>query len=406
MALVTFSPVVYSQFKRRDGTYTVKIRITFRRKSKFIPTNITVRQEQMTRSLKLRDSSVRMKVNELVSRMEQAVSGIDMFSMENMTIDDIINCIARRQSGTFRLDFVKFAGEVISGRDKKQGRNYRSALNAFTSFIGRDSIDISQVTSSLMRGFERWLVQKHGDGARAISQYTAAIAFMHKQARLKYNDEETGEQLIKNPFEFYKPPKQRPSQHRGKDIGLINDMIRYRKELSGRERLGVDVYLLSFCLMGMNSPDLYGCSAPDGDVLHYFRTKTTSRRADKAEMYVRIDSRVLPIADEYRDRKGRMAFDFYSRYAEYEYLGTAVNLGLRQFARRIGIAESLTLYSARHTWASLAHNKAGISKGVVNDCLCHVDEEMRVTDIYINKDWTLLWDANTKVLDLLNWENL
>ena len=28
---------------------------------------------------------------------------------------------------------------------------------------------------------------------------------------------------------------------------------------------------------------------------------------------------------------------------------------------------------------------------------------MKVTDIYINKDWSLLWEANTKVLKSFKW---
>lgn len=406
MALVTFAPVIYSQYKRKDGTYTVKIRMTFKRQSKFISTNITLRPEQLTRSLKIRDDSARVKVNTLVLRMEKSISEIDFFSLDTMSIDDVAKYVTRHQSGTFRLDFIEFGLLVVSEKNGKSGKNYRSALNAFVSFLGKDSIDISQVTSSLMRGFEKWLVQKHGEGSRAVSLYTSSIAFIHRQARLRYNNEEIGEQFIKNPFDFYRPPKQRKSQHRSKDAQLIREMIIRRKDLSRRERLGVDVYLLSFCLMGMNCPDLYECAFPDNGVLRYFRHKTTARREDKAEMRVRIDSRIMTIVEEYRDSKRARAFDFYHRYSAYENLGTAVNIGLRQFEERIGLGERLTLYSARHTWASLARNAAHISKDLVDDCLCHVDKDMKVADIYIRKDWNLFWEANAKVLDLFDWDGL
>lgn len=69
----------------------------------------------------------------------------------------------------------------------------------------------------------------------------------------------------------------------------------------------------------------------------------------------------------------------------------------------MGIEEYLTFYSARHTWATLAYS-AGVDKSIINDCLCHIDESMRVTDIYIAKDWERLWKANEKVLDLFDWE--
>ena len=66
------------------------------------------------------------------------------------------------------------------------------------------------------------------------------------------------------------------------------------------------------------------------------------------------------------------------------------------------ITEPLTFYSARHTWATLAYS-AGIDKAIINDCLCHVDSSMRVTDLYIAKDWEVMWKANEKVLSLFDW---
>ena len=63
-----------------------------------------------------------------------------------------------------------------------------------------------------MRKYETFLIGKHGKDARAISLYTSSIAAIHAEARKLYNDNETGELLIKNPFEFYTPPKQKPAQ--------------------------------------------------------------------------------------------------------------------------------------------------------------------------------------------------
>ncbi|MDE6871592.1 MAG: site-specific integrase [Bacteroidales bacterium] len=405
MSNVTFTPVLYAQFKRADGTYMLKVRMTFKRKSKYLSTNIIVYPEQLTRSLKIKDAGIRRKAEEIIIRMNSNISGLDFFSLERMDIDELARRALRPRAENFRLDFMKFADEVIASKAGKPQANYRSALNSFVRFIGRGHLDISEITSSLMRRYEGWLTSIHGKGARAVSLYTAAIAYMHKQARLRYNNDEIGELLIKNPFEYYKPPKQRPAGHRGMDISLLDDMLRLRDMLDGREKLGVDVYLLSFALMGMNCPDIYGCAAPKDGVLHYFRTKTRARRVDRAEMIVKIDRRIQPIMAEYMEKKGKRAFNFHRRYSEYSNLSTAVNIGLHRFAKRIGMEENLTLYSARHTWASIAY-KAGIDKGVINDCLCHVDEEMRVTDLYIRKDWSILWDANEKVLDMVTWNQV
>ena len=83
-----------------------------------------------------------------------------------------------------------------------------------------------------------------------------------------------------------------------------------------------------------------------------------------------------------------------------------INEGLKEIGKEIGV-EGLTFYAARHSWATIARSSAvGIDKATVHEALNHVDKEMRITDIYIDKDWTVIWDANKKVLDLFDWSEL
>lgn len=72
----------------------------------------------------------------------------------------------------------------------------------------------------------------------------------------------------------------------------------------------------------------------------------------------------------------------------------------RQLAEPIDFP--LQYYSARHTWATLAANDAGIDGYTVARCLNHVDERMRVTEMYIRPNWQAVDDAQRKVIDLVN----
>ena len=69
--------------------------------------------------------------------------------------------------------------------------------------------------------------------------------------------------------------------------------------------------------------------------------------------------------------------------------------------KKIGAKLNLTdleYYAARHSWATIALNKCGIDKYVVHEALNHIDESMRVTDIYIQRDFVNENKANAKVL--------
>ena len=319
-----------------------------------------------------------------------------------MSVDDVFNYIQNYSEGEdFKLDFLSFADEIIGEKSGQSKKTYQSAVNSFKSFLEKDSLDIAEVTSTLMRSWEKWLRAKYGDSGRAVSAYTACIAFIHGQARLRYNNEETGVVKIRNPFQYYKPPRQKPAAHRAVDTKIIQKMIKLRPTLTGREKLGVDAFLISFSLMGMNAPDLYSCTFDKKDIIHYYRTKTRGRRDDKAEMFVRMEPCVKDIFDEYTSSDSTLAFTFSQLYSSYMVFGENINEGLEQFCRRIKV-DKITMYWARHSWASIAY-ESGVTKGVINDCLCHVDREMKVTDIYIKKDWSVLWKANEKVLKRFKW---
>ena len=79
-------------------------------------------------------------------------------------------------------------------------------------------------------------------------------------------------------------------------------------------------------------------------------------------------------------------------------LNRAINIGLKEIGREIGI-DNLQYYAARHSMATIAINKVGINKYIVNDMLCHTDISMKITDLYIKKDFTPINDANFKLLE-------
>ena len=54
--------------------------------------------------------------------------------------------------------------------------------------------------------------------------------------------------------------------------------------------------------------------------------------------------------------------------------------------------------AARHSWATIALNKVGIDKYVVHAALNHIDNTMKVTDIYIERDFVNENKANDKVV--------
>lgn len=84
-------------------------------------------------------------------------------------------------------------------------------------------------------------------------------------------------------------------------------------------------------------------------------------------------------------------------YASKDCLNTAVNKGLKKIGGILGI-DDLEFYAARHSWATIARNDLRINKYVVHEALNHVDDAMKVTDMYLEKDYSQNDDANRRVI--------
>lgn len=394
MATIGITPYISKTYERKDGSFPVRICVYYKGKKKYLTTSLVARKEQLTKNFTIKDYNLRKSVDDLVRGLRDKLNANPV--SDSVTLDEIIEILNRKSREEFRLDFPSYGRKIAAEKGKNSAVNYRCAINSLCGFMKRDSFDISDITSSLLDSYKHWLVRKYGD-SRAVSLYLSSICHIHSRARKEYNNEERGEIYIYNPFSVFSVPKQKPSRHYVTTSEVIQRMIDDRKNLTGTEKLGVDLFLISFALMGTNTPDIHSCEIKHG-IVRYERTKTRERRYDRALMLIRIEDCVHPLFKEYID-KG--AFTFKNRFETYKALGRKANEGLKSWCERKGI-KRVTMKYARHTWATIAH-KSGIDENHINTCLCHIDESMKVTEIYIEKDWTIFWDTNKAVLNLFSW---
>jgi len=423
--MATFIPEI--QNKRKDGTYNVRIRITHNREIRRISTHLYVTDADLTRGGKIKNEQIKEVCNALVKKCRDTCNRFDS-TIASAPIDALVEEIKIAIEGrkTFSLDFFEFARKKISSMNEGTANSYRIMLNSLRRFTQREHLDISEINSSFLDGFLNFLKQepnqqgnnrKEKKGSlkpkkgRALSAYLSCIRAIHNSAKLEYNDEERGIIRIPNtPFKYFKIPPQQATRKRAlsiEDIQKIID-IPYQPEIIGgrwsRFNLAKDCFLLSFALVGMNSVDMFLSEPQKKGIIKYNRTKTKTRRSDEAEMQVRIEGCIKLLIDKYSDPLKQRLFRFYKHYSDSQGFNKAINKGLKQIGEIIGV-EDLEFYAARHSWATIARSN-GIDKYTIHEALNHSDSEMKVTDIYIDKDWSVIWDANKKVLELFDWSKL
>ena len=403
---------------RKDGTYNVKIRFTKDKQVKRIPTSLFVTKAELTDKFALKEGSlIKQEADRLIFHYRTMLTEMHL-EVETLDMDEIIARLTYREESNKPIDFIQFAKEWIANSTLKGAGNYTSALHSLLRFHKNKTLYTYQITSDFLQKFMAFLqneskerakrLRKQGKrvpSTRSTSLYMMSIRKLFNEAVKRYNKPDQGLIRIKNtPFAYFQIPKQEATRKRAITPEQIKKMAQlpYQTVYKGIHRtnrfnLAKDCFILSFCMMGINSVDLFNATEYDGNTLTYYRTKTRDRRMDKAKMIVTVPKILHPLFEKYKDATGKRIFNFYQSYVNEKAFNKAINKGLKEIGNILKI-EDLEYYAARHSWATIALNKVGVSKYVVHEALNHIEESMRVTDIYIERDFSNENKANAKVI--------
>ena len=401
-----------------DGTYNVKIRFTLDRKVKRLSTNLFVTQQDLTKSLKFKeDTSIKREIDRLVLYYREQCLKLQL-DQNHYSLDEIIEFLNGEQEKQQTIDFIKFSREWIASTTIKGAPNYTTAINALVRFVGKEELDINLITLDFLEQFKAFLIGerdartkklmqqgKRVTSNRTLSLYLVSIKKLFNEAKRKFNKKDKNLILIPNsPFEDFKIPKQEATRKRAIPADIIKKVwkLPYKDMKKGykstcRYNLAKDCFILSFCLIGINSADLYNATEMRGNTIIYNRTKTKARRLDGAKMMVNIPKIIQPLIEKYKDSAGKRLFNFYQYYGDEKTFNKAINYGLKEIGAILEV-DDLEYYAARHSWATIALNKVGIDKYIVHAALNHIDDSMKVTDIYIERDFVNENKANAKVV--------
>ena len=416
--MLTINPEVVKVQRKTNDCFTVRLRFTLNRRMKRISTSLFATPNDLTKNYKIKASApIKQDIDALIHSYYDKCAKLQI-ELNNYTLDDVMNYLNGEQEKQQTIDFIKFSREWIASTTIKGAPNYTTAINALVRFVGKEELDINLITLDFLESFKAFLNKereirtkrlmqqgKRIPSNRSLSLYLISIKKLFNEAKKKYNKKEKNLILIPNsPFMELEIPKQEATRKRAISADIIKKLwkLPYKDMKKGYKstchyNLAKDCFILSFCLMGINSADLYNATEIEGYTIVYNRTKTKDRRLDKAQMKVDIPRLILPLVEKYKDKTGKRLFNFYQYYADEKDFNKAINYGLKEICTILEI-DDLEYYAARHSWATIALNKAGIDKYIVHAAFNHIDDAMKVTDIYIERDFVNENKANAKVV--------
>lgn len=360
-----------------DGAFPLKITLSSGGRTRAVATGVSLRPSEW-------DEAAREAKGAGASRLNMRLA-----SMLRRTRDAVSDGMAMAEA-------VEAARAALSskGVEERAASSLRDAWEDFAK--GRRSAGTRRLYAVALSCIERW----HDTGSMSPSDVTRAWverldaemegAGLGRNARLTHlrllravTYHAMAEGLVeRNPFRgFNMTPA--PTRHRAMPIG---DVRRIRDApLSGAAAYARDVFMLTFHLIGVNPVDLMAAEDYDGERLRYTRAKTGKPYDVKVEPEAR---RIIEA-----HRGSRRMLDLSERYAGTSQLAAAVRTHLR------AIRPDVTLYWARHTWATVAA-ELDVPMEVISAALGH-SFGLPVTSVYVAVKRSKVDRANRLVLDYL-----
>lgn len=410
--MATFKAIVFTTKNhiKSDGTTNIKIRIYHNRSSQYISTPYYIEPNHLGKDgLVLSACSNADLLNYELGNIIQKYRGI-CIKLENERVSRM-SCIEVREQINAAMepdykfiDFISFAYSIIEKTEKKRTAEwYQTSINALCWFYERKKIDVRDITAQRLNDFKERLMISGQKGRSlspgAISNYLRAIRSLLNKAKQHYNNEDYDIVRIPNdPFSKIKVPKYRRAR---KNLS-VRDIIRIRDHefSTGRANMARDVFMMMIYMMGININDLYKLKQTVRGRIEYERSKTnTEDNTDRFPLSIRIEPELEPLVKKYSD----IAFlsHFRRQYSNLNNFMRAVNIGLKEISEELHFDSKITTNWARHSWATIARNKANIPKADIDFCLGHVNNDYKMADIYIDIDYSIFDKSNRAVLDLL-----
>lgn len=289
------------------------------------------------------------------------------------------------ESKLFMARFRRFAYLKYNTRTREI---YEATISRIVAFDKRcEKLTFEDVDKNWLTSFESFLAR--------TSPSVNARSIHFRNIRAVFNDALDDEITRAYPFRQFKI-KRVATAKRSLSVEALRAFFDYPVEEYQRKYL--DMFKLSFFLIGINIVDLCRLKRIDGGRIEYERAKTHRLYS------IKVEPEALEIIERYKG-KGWL-LDPLDRYNNYKQYASRLNGALQAVGEvEIGkqgrkiikpLYKKITTYWVRHTWATIAAS-LDIPKETIAAALGHGGNT--VTDIYIDFDQRKVDEANRRVID-------
>lgn len=288
-----------------------------------------------------------------------------------------------------------FAGfmQAVIERMRRMGKvrtpqTYAAAFRSFMQFRGNRDVMLDDMDAELMQHYEAWLK------ARRVSLNT--VSFYMRILRAAYNRAvERGLTVQRAPFKHVYTGMEKTVK-RAVSIKRIRELKALPLRPGSWHDWARDMFMFSFYTRGMSFIDMACLRKTDlkNGILTYRRRKTGQ------QLFIKWEPCMQAVVDKYRNAATAYLLPILAEGGDeerqYDSALHRVNRKLKEISSLLGLSTGLTMYVARHSWASAAKSKR-IPISVISEGMGHDSET--TTRIYLAAlDNAVIDRANSLIL--------
>lgn len=275
----------------------------------------------------------------------------------------------------------------------RTSETYLTTLNSFKRFRMNVDVTLEEIDTELLLSYEYYLK------AEGVSPNT--ISFYMNRLRAAYN-RAVEQELIEQRFPF---KRVKTSIEKTIKRAIPVKYIRKLKSLNLIDSPSLvfarDMFLFSFYTRGMSFVDIAYLQKKDlqNNILTYRRKKTGQKLQIHWEICMQQIVNMYPASDDSKYLLSIISNPQKDHRRQYQNALIRINRNLKTLGKEIGLDVPLSMYVARHSWATIA-KREGVPLSVISEGMGHDNE--KTTQIYLaSLENSVVDKANRKILNLI-----
>ena len=371
---------------KADGTHSVKVRVTFDRKSLYYQTGISLTEADFKKAMgdKPRGEykEMALKLQAFEKKAADIIKALPIFSFAAFEKQYFSN---RATKGTIDGAFTNYIDHL-----KENGRigtvvTYECAQKSLNSF--QAGVKFTDVTPDFLNKYEKWMLGK-GKSITTIGIYLRSL-------RTLFNNAIADGELTQEFYPFGKRKYEIPTGNNVKKAltkSEIGSLYNYQPEAGSPLEKAKDYWFFMYLCNGMNVKDmcLLRYENLKGDTIEFERAKTARTKRNMEPIRVPVTDPIKAIIEKWGNKKkdGKTyIFPILThgitperQHQLIQQVTHVINDHMKTIAKELEISADVTTYAARHSFATILQ-RSGVNTSFISEALGH--SNIKTTQNYL-----------------------